>query len=84
MDWQTAYGGKYSFPLFSYLDEMLATGHFDIYNQWLFGAAENSQQYDAWNKFHEGDMARFESWKAANPFNPSSFPFRTNRINQKQ
>lgn len=84
MDWFAGYSEKYPFPLFSYLDEMIATGHFDVYNQWLFGAAENSQQYDAWNRFHEGDMARFEEWKAANPFIPAGFSFGAGRLKEKQ
>ena len=80
MDWFADYSDKYPFPLFGYLEDMIATGHFDVYNQWLFGAAENSQQYEAWNRFHEGDMARFEEWKAANPFIPTSFSFGAGRL----
>lgn len=61
MDWQTNYAQQYPFTLFSFQDTLLRNGEFDIYNQWLLGRAENQQQYDAWNKFHEGEMAKFEA-----------------------
>jgi FimV-like protein len=61
MDWQTSYAQRYPFTLFAFQDSLLRNGGFDVYNQWLLGRAENQQQYDAWNKFHEGEIAKFEA-----------------------
>ncbi len=79
MDWFPAYGDKYPFSLFSYEDNLVRSGHFDICNQWMFGKAENAPQYEAWNNFHEGDVARFLKWKAANKLHPLSNDFYNNR-----
>ncbi len=76
MNWFDEHPDKYPFPLFNYMNDLITTGHFEIYNEWLFGAAENREQYDAWNKFHEGDIDRFKVWKAANPLVPASFTYR--------
>lgn len=63
MEWYAAgYAIRYPFSLFTWQDALLRNGSFDVYNQWLLGRAENQQQYDAWNKFHEGETARFEAW----------------------
>ncbi len=51
--------------LFTYQLELIRNGWFDIYNEWLFGKAEHMGQYDGWNKFHKGDMERFEQWREA-------------------
>jgi tetratricopeptide (TPR) repeat protein len=67
MDWFLAYAKKYPFSLFSYEDEMVRTGHFDIDNEWLFGKAERAEQFEAWNKFHDGDLDRFMSWQRVHP-----------------
>jgi hypothetical protein len=63
MDWFRQYGEKYPFTLFSYLDGLIRLGKFEIYNEWLFGAAESEVDYESWNQFHEGDIDRFLKWK---------------------
>jgi len=47
----------------NYQDRLIREGWFDIYNEWLFGKAEHEGQFDAWNKFHSGDLQRFEEWR---------------------
>ncbi|MFI5196966.1 MAG: tetratricopeptide repeat protein [Chitinophagales bacterium] len=71
MEWFSVYGKKYPFSYFTYLDNVIRSGHFDMYNEWLFGKAESAIQYEAWNTFHEGDMQRFLQWKSANRFTPA-------------
>ncbi len=75
IDWFPANDKKYPFSLFRYQDIMIRNGYFDMYNQWLFGKASNSAEYDAWNKFHDGDMARFKEWKNAHPLIPLKSDF---------
>jgi tetratricopeptide (TPR) repeat protein len=68
MEWhQRGYDRQYPFGLFGYMDALLREGYFDAYNQWLFGRAENEQQYQAWNRFHEGAMNNFVQWQKAHP-----------------
>ena len=61
-DWLSKYKTTLPYTLFSYQETLLREGWFDIYNEWLFGEAESKNQYGAWNKFHEGDMAKFLTW----------------------
>lgn len=75
MDWFSTYAPKYPFTLFSYQDELIRSGHYDIYNEWLFGAAESPVEYEAWNKFHEGDINRFRQWQAEHPIQPAASDF---------
>jgi tetratricopeptide (TPR) repeat protein len=75
MDWFSVNSSKFPFSLFSYQDELIRTGHFDIYNEWLFGEAENIQEYKAWNVFHEGDMNRFKEWQKSHRYRPVTRDF---------
>ncbi len=70
MDWFATYAAKYPFSLFTYQDNLIRTGHFDMENQWLFGKAESEAGYNAWNSFHEGDISRFLRWQSANLLHP--------------
>ena len=72
MDWYMQYAQKYPFTLFQRHDEMIRDGYFDIYNQWLFGKAENVPQYEAWNKFHPEAMPEMEAWLKENTFMPTA------------
>ena len=71
MEWFSANSKKYPFSLFSYYDNVIRSGRFDMYNEWLFGKAESATEYNAWNTFHEGDMQRFLQWKSANQLTPA-------------
>lgn len=79
MDWVNTYGNKYPFALYNYHDKMLRSGYFDAYNQWLFGKAENAQQYDAWLAFHKDAMPQFQAWQQQNKFTPTSGDFYNTR-----
>ena len=57
-----------AFSFFCYHGLLIKTGHFDIYNEWLFGEAESPLEFNAWNNFHQGDIPRFLQWKAANSY----------------
>lgn len=82
MEWGTTYSKKFPFPFFSYLDNVIRIGRFDVYNEWLFGKAESAAEFKAWNEFHEGDVSRFLEWQNVNKFVPSGSDF-YNRRNMK-
>jgi len=71
LDWNRNYTDQYFFTLFSYHDKLLRTGNFDAYNQWLFGATDNSQQFGIWIKTNQETYARFEQWQKDNPYMPA-------------
>jgi len=70
MEWMAAYAGRFPFTLFRMYDELLRAGHFDAYNQWLFGRAENAAQFDAWVKFHPGAILEYELFYTRHPLRP--------------
>jgi tetratricopeptide (TPR) repeat protein len=72
MEWMACYAAKYPYTLFSYWDDLLRAGHFDAYNQWVFGRAENQAQYDAWVKFHPEAIPAFEQYAAKHLLLPTA------------
>jgi len=75
MDWDFRYAQKYPFSLFYYQDELIRSGNFDIYNEWLFGKADNEQEFEAWKKFHTEAMPQFDKWAAEHPIQPIAADF---------
>lgn len=67
------YAINYPFTLLTYLDKMLHEGVFDAYNQWLFGAIDNSQEFTAWVKNNNKVYSDFESWRKRNPLQPAGY-----------
>lgn len=72
IDWKAAYWNTYPFTLFRVHDELLRAGHFDAYNQWLLGRAENPAQADAWNKFHPNAVPDYERYYQQHPLQLSA------------
>jgi Tfp pilus assembly protein PilF len=75
MEWFAQYGNKYPLSLFTYQDNMLRNGYFEIYNEWLFGRADNAQEFEAWNQFHKGDISRYETWAQQHRLQPQPKDF---------
>lgn len=80
MDWTMSYTKTYPFTLFNRHDEMIRNGYFDTYNQWLFGRAISSTEYEAWNKFHPKEMPEFENWLKEHPYKPVGTDFYNNGV----
>ncbi len=72
MDWMASGAAKYPFTLFNHWDDLLRAGHFDAYNQWLFGRAENGAQYEAWVKFHPEAVKNYEAYYGQHPLLPTA------------
>lgn len=73
IEWRNKYTNQYPFSLFKYHDNLLRNGFFDAYNQWLFGATDNSTLYALWIKNNSELFNNFESWILVNPLQPSEF-----------
>lgn len=67
------YSINYPFTLMSYQDKMLRDGVYDAYNQWLFGAVDNSQEFSLWVKVNSKEYAAFENWRKSNPLQPAQY-----------
>jgi len=59
LDWYDKYADKHPFRLFDHQRQLLQEGYFESYNQWLFGAATNNDNYQKWQKDHSDDMSGF-------------------------
>lgn len=75
MEWMNTYNAKFPFSLFTYQEKMMRDGQFDAYNQWLFGQAENTAQYNSWQQFHTNAIPAFNAWAAQNLFYNTSADF---------
>ncbi len=71
IEWMQRYAGRYPSTLFTYQDKMLLEGHYDAYNQWLFGASDNSQEFSTWIKLNTKTYSAFENWRKNNPLQPA-------------
>lgn len=80
ISWSDNYSSKYPFSLYQYHTQLITNGHFDVYNQWLFGKAESPENYKNWATTFESDMKLFEQFKARNPLLTNDIgSFNTNR-----
>ncbi|MBC7553133.1 MAG: hypothetical protein H7257_04065 [Taibaiella sp.] len=70
-NWIKNYKATMPYSLFTYHETLIRQGWFDIYNEWLFGAAESKAQHEAWKQFHAGDKERYLIWRESNRFIPS-------------
>lgn len=50
LDWFEKEPVKYPFRLFDYHRQLLQSGYFDAYNQWIFGAAQDLTAFQKWTQ----------------------------------
>lgn len=72
VNWQDNFASQYPFALYDYHHQMMRDGHFDAYNQWLMGKAENPQQYSTWASTFADDVQNFEKFRSKNPLRLTS------------
>jgi Tfp pilus assembly protein PilF len=63
LDWFQNAGARYPYKLFDYQRQLLQSGLFEAYNQWLFGTVENLAAYDNWTKTNAPQYAAFDSFQ---------------------
>jgi tetratricopeptide (TPR) repeat protein len=73
MEWEANFGAAYPFSLFNYQNKIIHEGYFDAYNQWLFGAYNDSKAYSLWIKKHAENFSAFEKWRQLNPLQPAAY-----------
>ena len=67
-DWNQQNAAKFPFKLFEYQDQLIKEGLFEAYNQWLFGAALNSDAFNAWTDANKEKVAAFQKALASRMF----------------
>jgi Tfp pilus assembly protein PilF len=63
LDWYAQHGAKYPFRLFDYQQQLLRTGMFEAYNQWLFGPVENLAAFEQWTKTNAEAYKKFTNFQ---------------------
>lgn len=66
--WMQVEQQAYPFHLFDFSNEMVAAGHFEAYNQWLFGKASGEQDFIKWVKNNSEEYSNFEQYFQAAPY----------------
>lgn len=79
MDWYHQYASQFPFSLFQRQDDMIRNGYFDIYNQWVFGKADNIQSYDSWKQFHPEALPGLQAWLDVNNYDPLETDYYNNK-----
>lgn len=77
--WYQSFSINYPYTLFTMQNKMLHDGVFDAYNQWLFGAADNSAEFGLWLKTNSKDYTAFENWRKQNQLQPASYDPQPNK-----
>ncbi len=60
--WMQVEGREYPFQLFNFMNDLLALGHFEAYNQWMFGKAAGNDDYIKWVKTNPARFEEFETY----------------------
>lgn len=63
LDWYAQYGSKFPFKLFDYQQQLLRTGMFEAYNEWLFGPVENLAAFDQWTRTNAEAYKKFTTFQ---------------------
>ncbi len=68
LDWYKNYAEKFPFRLFDYQQQLIRTGMFEAYNQWLFGPIENLAAFDQWTKTNSEAYKKFTAFQRGRVF----------------
>ena len=60
--WMQVENREYPFQLFNFMNDLLALGHFEAYNQWMFGKASGNNDYISWVKNNSAQFQEFENF----------------------
>lgn len=68
LDWFNTYAAKFPFRLFDYQQQLIQSGMFEAYNQWLFGPVNNLSAFDQWTKNNSEAYAKFTTFQKGRIF----------------
>ncbi len=68
LDWFENNAAKFPLRLFEYQRQLLQSGLFEAYNQWIFGAAANLPRYQIWTQTHQDAYDEFNTFQRGRVF----------------
>ena len=68
LDWYAKYASKFPFRLFDYQQQLLRSGMFEAYNQWLFGPIENLAAFEQWTRANADAYKKFTAFQRGRVF----------------
>ncbi len=68
LDWYSKYATQFPFKLFDYQRQLLQSGMFNAYNQWIFGFAQDSTTYDTWVSSNSTEFNTFNNFQRGRLF----------------
>ncbi len=68
LDWYKNYAEKFPFRLFDYQQQLIRSGMFEAYNQWLFGPIENLAAFDLWTRTNAEAYKKFTAFQRGRIF----------------
>lgn len=69
LDWYyNKYNEAYPFRLFDQLRYLIREGLFEAYNQWLFGVAQNPEEYKTWTEQNPSKVNGFKEYQQGRVF----------------
>lgn len=68
LQWFEQHHTQYPYKLFEYQQQLLRSGLFNAYNQWIFGSAQNLQQYNRWINAHLEEYEAFTRFQRSRVF----------------
>ncbi len=63
LDWNKDYASQFPMKLFDLQKDLLERGMFPMYNQWVFGAAQNLSAYQNWTATHSAEYIAFNDFQ---------------------
>jgi tetratricopeptide (TPR) repeat protein len=68
LDWYKNYAEKFPFRLFDYQQQLIRSGMFEAYNQWLFGPIENLAAFEQWTRTNAEAYKKFTTFQRGRIF----------------
>lgn len=68
LDWYNDYASKFPFRLFDYQQQLMRTGMFEAYNQWLFGPVDNLAAFEQWTRTNAEAYKKFTTFQKGRVF----------------
>ena len=68
LDWNATFAAKFPFHLFDYHQQMMRSGLFDAYNQWMFGPVNDNAEFENWVNTHKEDYDKFTLFHSSRIF----------------
>jgi hypothetical protein len=72
LDWSSRLKDRYPLALINYLQNLVAEGHFEVYNRWIFGQLINEDKYNKWYLENAESYQNFIDYIARYKLTPSN------------